>query len=285
MQDPACRLDWGTAALQHSLQAAWPGLAVQVLAQAGSTNSLLLERGRIAAAQPTLLVAEQQTAGRGRLGRAWQAEAGASLSFSLGLPLAPRQWQGLSLAVGLALAEALEPWPDRMHGPRIGLKWPNDLLLRSAPEAAAGAGKLCGVLIETLGSEPAGRWCVIGVGLNVAPLAAPPQAARPAWLQQLQPQATPPAALAQLALPLLWALRRFEAEGFAPLLPAYTTRDLLLGQRLQTSNGLQGLGAGVDAEGALLLRTGPAEERLERILSGEVSVRFAGQALPAGGAC
>ena len=64
---------------------------------------------RSADVQPCLLVAEQQTRGRGRLGRGWIASAGASLTFSLALPLAPEEWSGLSLAVGLALAEALDP--------------------------------------------------------------------------------------------------------------------------------------------------------------------------------
>ena len=112
-----------------------------MLARADSTNTLLLDRARALAGapdavitrpgeldnagaatteptplgrrgadvQPCLLVAEQQTRGRGRLGRDWVSSAGASLTFSLALPLAPADWSGLSLAVGLALAEALEP--------------------------------------------------------------------------------------------------------------------------------------------------------------------------------
>ena len=80
-------------------------------------------------------MAEQQTAGRGRQGKAWWSEAGASLTFSLGLPLAPGDWSGLSLAVGLALADALDPLPGAGLAspagppPRLGLKWPNDLIL------------------------------------------------------------------------------------------------------------------------------------------------------------
>jgi BirA family biotin operon repressor/biotin-[acetyl-CoA-carboxylase] ligase len=92
-------------------------------------------------------VAEHQTRGRGRLGRGWGRSAGASLTFSLSLPLAPRDWSGLSLAVGVALADALEPPLDGAV-PRIGLKWPNDLWLDRRPGSGR---KLGGVLIETAG--------------------------------------------------------------------------------------------------------------------------------------
>jgi BirA family biotin operon repressor/biotin-[acetyl-CoA-carboxylase] ligase len=282
MPAAACRLSWPVQALQQPLQAAWPGLQLQVLAEAGSTNTLLLEQARSPQPRATLLVAEAQTAGRGRLGRAWQAEAGASLTFSLGLPLAPRapgRWQGLSLAVGLALADALDPAPARRAGqpPRIGLKWPNDLWLWDGPGQGR---KLGGILIETSALEGAAagpRWCVVGVGLNIAP-----QAGAPAWLQLLQPAATPPSVLAAVALPLLQALLRFEAQGFAPLAAAYAQRDLLCGQALHTSHGLAGEGAGVDAQGALLLRNATG---LHPIVSGEVSVRFAGQPLPGAVPC
>ena len=68
-----------------------------------------MRRARAGRTEPVLLVAEQQTAGRGRLGRGWHSGAGDSLTFSLGLPLAPADWSGLSLAVGVSLAESLHP--------------------------------------------------------------------------------------------------------------------------------------------------------------------------------
>ena len=108
--------------------------APERVAETGSTNADLLARVRAAAAsgatasRPCLLVAERQTAGRGRHGRAWHATPDASLTFSLAWPLAPRRLSGLSLAVGVALAEALDPRAG--DALRIGLKWPNDLWLR-----------------------------------------------------------------------------------------------------------------------------------------------------------
>src|SRR5438105_5161940 len=147
-------LRWGAEALWEQLTPLLPGLSVEVVARISSTNTALLERARIvqpagddtdaaqvrrsvestafgrraADLQPCLLVAEHQTHGRGRHGRLWQAAPGASLTFSLGLPLAPKDWAGLSLAVGVALADALDP-PAEGQPPRIAVKWPNDLFL------------------------------------------------------------------------------------------------------------------------------------------------------------
>ncbi len=86
-----------------------PGLTVEVLPEIDSTNTELMRRARAGRIDPVLLVGERQTAGRGRLGRGWDSEPGKSLTFSLGLPLAPADWSGLSLAVGVTLAECLDP--------------------------------------------------------------------------------------------------------------------------------------------------------------------------------
>ena len=282
------RRRWQADALAQHLQPLLPGAVVEVLASCTSTNTLLVDRARALGAEPapTLLVAEEQTQGRGRLGRTWVAAAGASLTFSLALPLAPRDWSGLSLAVGLALAEALAPGPAGMSGPSgipgIGLKWPNDLWLVDAAHAQGGR-KLGGILIETVSVGPV-RICVVGVGLNVRPLLprlGPPHAptladslaGATASLHELDPRANAPEVLALVALPLARALRSFEREGFAPLAARYAERDLLRGQPVRTTlpHAASGVAEGVDAQGALVLRV--HGERRERILSGEVSVR------------
>src|SRR5690242_17225940 len=94
-------LDWQAPALEARLAPLLPGLGVEVLAESDSTNTLLIERARQAGpdARSTLLVSEHQRGGRGRMGRAWVAGPGASLTFSLGLTLAPADASGLSLAV------------------------------------------------------------------------------------------------------------------------------------------------------------------------------------------
>ena len=264
-----------------------PGLTLQVLAEAGSTNSVLLERARQGDTRPCLLVAEHQSAGRGRLGRVWQSAPGSSLTFSLGLRLAPADWSGLSLAVGLALAEALEP--DDLTPKRVALKWPNDLLLRDD----RGPRKACGILVETVSTgaanalshtgaanalshtaaaitasdaAPTGRYAVVGVGLNILPQAVSRSAAETglgsgyACLRELNPAIDAPMALAQVGPPLLRALLTFEHEGFAPLRQRFAARDLLLHQAVRTSlagltdAGIEGIADGVDERGVLWLK-------------------------------
>lgn len=312
----ATHLQWHAKLLWRLLEPHLPGLSVDVLAQAESTNSLLLDRARTGSGRhdapittpgelqalrasgappreergpygrrsgdthPALLVAEHQTHGRGRQGRPWQAGPGASLTFSLSLPLAPRDWSGLSLAVGVALADALEP-PEPERKPRLLLKWPNDLWLADATAKPGRGRKLGGVLIETVAVGEQ-RMVVVGVGLNIAPLDTAAQrefAHGFASLQELDAAATAPAVLHCIALPLVKALRQFEREGFAGFAAAYARRDLLLGQTVTTvvpsassEAPLDGVVEGVTASGALRLRVGAA---LHLISSGEVGVRIA----------
>ena len=102
-------LRWPAEAIWKAVAPLLPGFTVEVLPQIASTNTELMRRARLGQSEPVLLVAEQQLAGRGRLGRQWQSRVGDSLTFSLGLRLGPPDWSGLSLAVGVCLAEALHP--------------------------------------------------------------------------------------------------------------------------------------------------------------------------------
>ncbi|BDI03561.1 biotin--[acetyl-CoA-carboxylase] ligase [Sphaerotilus microaerophilus] len=275
--------DWDAAALQQRLQAIVPGTTVEVRAEAGSTNTELLERQRRAtptgeAPAPVWLVAERQTAGRGRLGRSWWSEPGSTLTCSLGLALEPADWSGLSLAVGLAVAEALDPTrsDDRESGSsaRIGLKWPNDLWLRGDDR------KLAGILIEAqaLRSSAAGargslaRWAVVGIGINLRPPRGEGGEFRTGYacLDELEPGITAPAVLQRIAPAVLAALQRFEREGLAPLLAAYALRDVLAGRRASAGD-LVGRVTGIAPGGELCLRDDAGQTH--RIASGEVSVR------------
>jgi BirA family biotin operon repressor/biotin-[acetyl-CoA-carboxylase] ligase len=221
------------------------------------------------------------------MGRAWRSRAGASLTFTLALPLAPADWSGLSLAVGLALADALDP-PVGGATPRIGLKWPNDLWLIDGPVGAGRGRKLGGILIETVGAPAAGtagaaagaqRLAVVGVGLNLQPQPDEGLSQGYACLQELTAPAAAPQVLALVAEPLLRALLRFQVEGFAPLAAAYARRDVLRGCAVTTTQAdlPAGLAEGVDAQGALLVR----HVGLHRVVSGEVSVRPQAAALAA----
>ncbi|CAM5778722.1 biotin--[acetyl-CoA-carboxylase] ligase [Ottowia pentelensis] len=255
MNEPLA-LIWPAADLRASLAAVLPGVTVEVCARIDSTNTELMRRARAGATTPALLVAEQQSAGRGRLGRPWQSGApGAALSFSLALPLAPRDWSGLSLAVGLAVAESLHP--------AIGLKWPNDLWWQDR--------KLAGILVETaVAPAQATRQVVIGVGLNIAPRPGEGFSTPPAALQELLPGVDAPAALARLLAPLVQAVRCFEQDGFAPLAARFNARDVLARRPVRLSDGTEGLALGVGPSGALQVDTAAGRREIS---SAEVSVR------------
>jgi len=248
-------LRWPVEAIWEAVAPALPGFTVEVLAEIDSTNTELMRRARAGRLEPVLLVAETQTSGRGRLGRQWNsgAQPGEVLTFSLGQPLHMADWSGLSLAVGVSVALSLHPG--------LHLKWPNDVWLQER--------KLAGILIETaqLGET---RYAVIGVGLNIAPRDAAGLTTPPAWLQELEPGIDAPQALLRVAAPLVQAVQRFEAEGWAPFLPAYSARDALAGREVRLSDGRAGVARGVDGRGALLVHT---SEGLQRISSAEVSVR------------
>jgi BirA family transcriptional regulator, biotin operon repressor / biotin---[acetyl-CoA-carboxylase] ligase len=237
--------------------------SVEILREIDSTNSELMRRARAGRTEPTLLVAEQQTAGRGRMGRAWQSSAGDSLTFSLGLSLSPTSWEGLSLAVGVSVAESL----SAPSAEPIQLKWPNDLWWQER--------KLAGILIETASSpQPAktqDRFAVIGIGINIRPR---PVDARlsvaAAGLQEFQPASTAQTALERLFSPLLRDLLEFERAGFAAFSSRFAAKDALAGRSVVLSDGLQGTARGVDGTGALLVHT---SQGVQRVASQEVSVR------------
>ena len=262
---------WPAEDLWLALVAKQPGLTVEVLPEIDSTNTELMRRARAGQTDPVLLVAETQTAGRGRLGRPWHGEVGHALTFSLGLMLQPTDWSGLSLAVGLSLARSLDP----QGALGVRLKWPNDLWVQR-PHTPMGWGKLAGILIET--ALPAGmghdsrqsRYCVVGVGINIAPPAAEGLSTAPLGLQDLQNGITAPKALLQVAEPLLATLLAFERTGFAPLQNAFNARDALHNLPVTLSDGRHGVARGVDATGAMRVDT---EQGQEAISSSEVSVR------------
>ena len=247
---------WPAEAIWEAVAPLVPGFTVEVLPQVDSSNTELMRRARAGHAEPVLLVAERQTAGRGRLGRSWESAAGDSLTFSLGLPLAPADWSGLSLAVGVSVAESLHP--------DIRLKWPNDLWVADR--------KLGGILIETasFGQASGRRYAVVGIGLNIAPRPAQGLSTPPAALRELLPQVDAPAALLRLAEPLVRDLLRFEQAGFAPFHRRFDARDALRGRAVTLSDGSAGVAEGLGADGSLLVHTAAGSLAVS---SSEVSVR------------
>jgi BirA family biotin operon repressor/biotin-[acetyl-CoA-carboxylase] ligase len=247
---------WPAEAIWEAVVPLLPGFTVEILPEMDSTNTGLMRRARAGQTEPILLVAERQTAGRGRLGRDWQSDTDAGLStltFSLGLPLQPADWSGLSLAVGLAVVQ-------RLH-PALKLKWPNDVWLDDR--------KLAGILIETTSVGDV-RYVVIGIGINLLPRPADGLRTPPAALAELLPQTDAASTLAALVLPLVRSVLAFEQQGFGELRNAFHARDLLYGREVVCTDGTNGTARGVDASGALLVHTASG---LQKISSAEVSVR------------
>jgi BirA family biotin operon repressor/biotin-[acetyl-CoA-carboxylase] ligase len=246
---------WPAEAIWEAVAPSLPGFSVEVLPQLDSTNSELMRRAHAGQFDPVLLLAEQQTAGRGRLGRDWFSDetTSSSLTFSLGLPLAPRDWSGLSLAVGVSVVQSLHP--------QLRLKWPNDVWLHER--------KLAGILIETTQMADL-RYAVIGVGINIKPRNAAGLTTPPAWLQEVLPDIDAPQALLRLAAPLVQAVQAFATSGFAPVQALFNARDALNGVHVTLSDGTLGVAHGVDAAGALQVQTA---QGLKKIISAEVSVR------------
>jgi len=164
-------LTWQAEAIWEAVAPVLPGFTVEVVPEMNSTNTELMRRARAGQLEPVLLVAEVQSAGRGRVGRQWDSggRPGDVLTFSLGLPLQMADWSGLSLAVGLSVVQSLHP--------DLRLKWPNDVWLADR--------KLAGILIETTQVDQT-RYAVIGVGINITPREAAGLSTAPAWLHACQ---------------------------------------------------------------------------------------------------
>ncbi len=242
---------------------------LEVLEEVDSTNSHLLARAVCGAPAGSACLAEYQRAGRGRRGRAWVSPFGSNLYLSVlwrytaGASVA----QGLSLAVGVALAELLAQAGAR----GVRLKWPNDVLCDGR--------KLAGVLTELSGEAGGDCHVVVGVGLNLRmPAGAAPAIDQP-WADLASACDGQPPSRNELAGALLdrvlTVLSRFADEGLAPHLESWSALDALREQPLvlHTPRGdYEGIGAGVDASGALRVR-GADGERLFH--AAEVSLRGA----------
>ena len=275
---------WPAEAIWQAVEPQLPGFTIEIVPSIDSTNTELMRRAREGRQEPILLVAEQQTAGRGRLGRPWRSEVGDSLMFSLGLPLAPKDWSGLSLAVGVSVAESLQPGAPAAGSatprtPHIGLKWPNDLWL-------TGDRKLAGILVETAsliaqnayGSSASNpfdaqlteRYVVIGTGINVRTPQGDGLSTVPGSLQMLDDRWDAPQALQAVVPALVTTVQAFARQGFAPLQQRFAARDALAGRAVSLSDGTQGIAHGVAGDGALLVQTAAG---VVQVTSSEISVR------------
>lgn len=234
-----------------------------------STNTVLLSRPNPPPGASEVLLAEYQSAGRGRRGRAWLAPPGGAICLSLSWTFreVPPDLGALGLVIGVCVLRALKA----LNVEGLALKWPNDLLVRDR--------KLAGVLIE-LRAEASGPACVvIGIGLNVALSAE--------LLKQISATGVAPTDLrtvggatasrnemvAALVNACIAGLKEFEREALKPFIPDWGASDALIGRAVNVSGAqgvASGMARGIDMHGALLIET-PAG--VQRFLSGDVSVR------------
>jgi len=248
-------------ALPQALQAR---LHVRTLAGTDSTNTQLLDAD--GTGDPQALLAEHQSAGRGRHGRAWHSPFGTNLYLSLAWSFAqwPAALTALPLATGVATAEALA----ELKLPNLRLKWPNDLW--------CGDAKLGGILIEQRGESGGACRVVVGLGLNVAMRSATTAHIGQPWTtlaEQLGEAPSRNALAARILAQWVAMLERFTLEGFAPFEPRWRALDLLRNRAVTLAlpeGELAGIARGVDEAGALLVDAG---ETRRRILSGDVSLR------------
>ncbi|HEX9106811.1 MAG TPA: biotin--[acetyl-CoA-carboxylase] ligase [Longimicrobiales bacterium] len=233
-----------------------------------STNTALLERAFPAVGRADVLLAEYQSAGRGRRGRTWMAPPGGAICLSLSwtFPAVSQDLGALGLVIGVCAVRALHSLG--LEG--VELKWPNDLL--------HAGGKLGGILIE-LRAEASGPACVvIGLGLNVAlgnallnEIAATGIA--PTDLRHAGLGAPRNAVVAALLAAMVQGLIEFEKAGLKPFLAEWRDADALRGRAVNViaATGMtKGLARGIDVHGALLVETA---QGVQRFISGDVSVR------------
>lgn len=237
--------------------------------EVGSTNERAAAWAKEGAPEGAVVLTEYQTSGRGRQGRSWDAEKGTNLLFSVVLrpQLATDRWSLITVAAGVAVAEAIEAFV-RPH--RAAIKWPNDVLLEGR--------KACGILLESSFSTPdAGTAVVLGVGLNVNQTAFPDALADTATSLRLV--AGRPVPRAPLLGRLLGALEeRYDAvqKGRAEgVRTAFQDRLASLGERTTlrltgADRTVTGVVEGIAPEGALRLKT---DEGRRTMHAGEVTTQ------------
>ena len=227
------------------------------LGRVDSTQTVAFALAADGAADRTVVVAQAQTAGRGRHGRLWLDEPGASLLMSIILRprLEPARLPTLSLAAGVAVVEALE----RVTGLKPRLKWPNDVLVDGR--------KLAGILLESrIGPSPL---VVLGIGVNLAQRVFPADLAERATSVRLAVGRRVDAdALLTALLESLDAWRtRLETEGWAPIRERWRALTETLGRRVSIDS-VEGVAVDVDEDGALIVAEGDVRRR---VVAGEVN--------------
>jgi BirA family biotin operon repressor/biotin-[acetyl-CoA-carboxylase] ligase len=226
------------------------GRVVHVVGATASTNDDAKRGAKEGAAHGTTWVAETQTAGRGRQGRAWTSPAGEGLLFSVlaRLDCPPARLPRVALVAGLAVRDAAA---RAAPGVDVRIKWPNDVLVAGL--------KLAGVLVEAVTAGSRVEAVVVGVGINVHTRTFPPEIAdRATSLARVAPAAAPPIDRAVVLADVLeWLDRDLHlvlGRGLGLVRARLEAADALRGERVRSDDGDEGLACGIDDDGKLLVR-------------------------------
>lgn len=256
------------AEIKSGLRTLLLGRKVYSLASVDSTNTLAFRLAEAGAEGGTLVVAEQQTRGRGRMGREWHSpsEVGLWASLILRPRLLSHQISQLTLLAGLAVARAIRT----CTGLPAVLKWPNDVLI--------GQRKVCGILTEIRTSGKNVEYCVLGFGVNVNQSTDdfPPTLRSTATSLKvgLGREVSRVKVLQHILTELEGLYLRWEQQGFDPILEQVKGLSVVLGKRVTVEQGLlvyRGKATDIDREGALILEL--EEGGFQRIIAGDVSLR------------
>jgi BirA family biotin operon repressor/biotin-[acetyl-CoA-carboxylase] ligase len=263
------RISLSTKSIARALQgcAVGPfGAQIHYAAQVGSTNDVARTLAEKGAPEGTLVIADEQTAGRGRMGRRWSAPPKTSLLMSLIFrpTLPPEEANRLVMACGLAAAEAIEIQTKLS----VDAKWPNDLLV--------GGAKLAGILAESalLAGSDQLAYVIVGIGVNVNVRDDPGDNLIYPATSLLRELGRPVDRLALLAAMLERLNRWRDVLPSSELDAAWQARLVTLGQRI-VAGEVTGVAERVDRAGALLVREDTGN--LVRLSSGDVSLRLTGQ--------
>ena len=252
--------------ISAALQTSWAGCDIRFFQETGSTNQVIKKLAEDGAKEGTLAVAEMQTSGRGRLGRAWSSPAGNGIWMSLLVKpvIAPYQASMLTLVMAVSIRRAIE----KITGLSCEIKWPNDII--------ADGKKICGILTEMSAETDRINYIVIGCGINVQNETFPEEIKEVATSVFAQTQKkTDRAAL------IAACLKEFEScydlflktEDMTGLLDEYHEHLVNRNKRvcvLDPKGEYRGIARGINKEGELLVETA---DGLRSVSSGEVSVR------------
>jgi BirA family biotin operon repressor/biotin-[acetyl-CoA-carboxylase] ligase len=240
---------------------------LEVFQEIDSTNDYLLAQTRPTAGFCRVVLAESQTAGRGRRGRSWLSPrySGIYLSVAYTFAKSPRHLSSLTLASGIAVASVLE----RLGARDVALKWPNDII--------AGDAKVGGILVESVATRNGGATIVAGVGLNVD-LSLADRGSRESIAREQATdlnsctQTLPDNSTLSIALieGLINGIIQYEAEGFSRFVEEWSRLDWLIGRQIHAEvdgEEVNGMANGIAEDGALMLDT---KNGIQRVASGSV---------------